>query len=106
MKREATVSELDKCYQKGGNIVCRKIAGELILVPISREAGDRACLYTLNSVAARIWELLDGQRSAEDIAGTIVEEYEVDLERARKDSMSFLRRLEELGMVTSVDGQR
>ena len=103
--KEAKLSKVNEVYQKGGNIVCRSIAGELILVPISHEAEDRACFYTLNSVGARIWELLDGQRPVGDIAGTIVEEYEVDLERARNESMRFLRRLEEMGMVTLVDGQ-
>ncbi|MFH1141860.1 MAG: PqqD family protein [Chloroflexota bacterium] len=103
--REAKLSKVNEVYQKGGNIVCRNIGGELILVPISREAGDMACFYTLNSVGARIWELLDGKRPVADIAGTIVEEYEVDLEGARKDSMDFLRRMEEMGVVTLLDGQ-
>lgn len=105
MKKEAKVSEAKKVYQKDGNMVARKIAGELILVPIRQEAGDLAYFYSLNPVGARVWELLDGQRSAADIAGTIVEEYEVDLERAAKDALRFLRRLEELEMVTCVNGR-
>ena len=103
--KEAKLSKVNEVYQKGGDIVCRSIAGELILVPISREAEDRACFYTLNSVGARIWELLDGQRTVADIAGTIVEKYEVDLERAAKDTLRFISRLAEMGMVTLVDGQ-
>ena len=104
--KEAKLPKVNEVYRRSGNIVCRNIGGDLILVPISREAGDTACFYTLNSVGARIWELLDGQRPLADIAGTIVEEYEVDPEEARKDSMDFLHRLDEMGMVTLVDGQR
>ena len=105
MKQEVKVSDLNKCYHRDGNMVARKIAGELILVPIRQDAGDLACFYSLNPVGARIWELLDGQRPVGDIAVTIVEEFEVDLEKAARDALRFLGRLEELGMVVSVNGQ-
>jgi len=103
--KEAKLSNANKVYQKDSNMVARKIAGELILVPIRQEAGQLACFYSLNPVATRIWGLLDGKRPVADIALTIVEEYEVDLERAVKDTLRFIGRLEEQGMVTPVDGQ-
>ena len=103
--KEAKLPKVNEVYRRSGNIVCRNIGGDLILVPISREAEDRACFYTLNSVGARIWELLDDQRTVGDIAGVIVEEYEVDVEKVAKDTLRFISRLEEMGMVTLVDGQ-
>ncbi len=103
--KEAKLSKVNKVYQKDSNMVARKVAGELILVPIRQEAGDLVCFYSLNPVAARIWALLDGKRPVADIALTIVEEYEVDLERAEKDALRFLRRLEELEMVACVNGR-
>ena len=99
------MSDLNKCYKKDGNMVARKVAGELILVPIRQEAGDLAHFYSLNPVGARIWELLDGHHPLGDIAVTIVEEFEVDLEKAAKDALRFLQRMEELGMVISANGQ-
>ncbi|MBU2009512.1 MAG: PqqD family protein [Chloroflexi bacterium] len=103
--REARFSKIGKVYQKDGNMVARKIAGELILVPIRQEAGQLAYFYSLNPVAARIWALLDGKRPVADIALTIVEEFEVDLERATKDTLRFASRLEELKMVIPVEGE-
>ena len=53
---------LERCFQKDPNIVSRKIADEVILVPIRHNVGDLESIYTLNEVGARIWELVDGQR--------------------------------------------
>lgn len=104
--KEAKLSKVGKVYQKDSNMVARKIAGELILVPIRQEAGDLVCFYSLNPVAARIWGLLDGKRPVADIAISIVEEYEVDLEKAAKDTLRFINRLEELKMVAPVEGTK
>jgi len=102
MTKEAKVSNMNKCYQKDGNMVTRKIAGQLILVPVRSHVGDLSYIYNMNKVGSRIWELLDGQRSAEDIARTIVEEYEVDLERALKDTLVFLEQMAEQSLITPV----
>ena len=48
--------DLMKSFVKDPNIVSRKIAGEVILVPIRKNVGDLESIYTLNEVAARIWE--------------------------------------------------
>ena len=42
--------------------ISRKIANKFILVPIRQKADDVESIYNLNEVAARIWELIDGQR--------------------------------------------
>jgi hypothetical protein len=54
-------------YKHDPNIVARMIGGEMILVPIRKNVGDMENIYTLNETAARIWELVDGQHSLEEI---------------------------------------
>lgn len=103
--KEAKVSKVKKVYQKDSNMVTRKIAGQLILVPVRSHVEDLSYIYNMNKVGARIWELLDGQHSAEDIARTIVEEYEVDLERAQRDTLVFLEQMAELSLITPVEGK-
>ena len=41
-------------------------------------------LYTLNEVGTRIWQLLNGNNSINDIVGVIVNEYDIDREAALK----------------------
>lgn len=85
---------LDKIYKKSDSIVSRKIADEFVLVPIRRNVGDLESIYTLNEVAARIWELIDGKRKIGEIKNTIIEEFEVAPEKAQQDISEFLQRLE------------
>ncbi len=93
---------LDRCYQKSPDIVSRKIADEVILVPIRQNVGDLESIYTLNEVAVRIWELIDGERKMGEIKDTIVEEFAVSLEEAEKDLRELLQKLEEIEGIKKV----
>lgn len=90
---------LNRCYTKDSSIVSRKIADEFILVPIRQKAGDLDNIYTMNEVAARIWELIDGEKRNDEIRNAIVDEFEVEPEEAEKDLMEFLQKLENVGII-------
>lgn len=91
------MDRLDKVYQKSSSIVSRKIADEVILVPIRQDAGDLESIYTLNEVAARIWELIDGKKRVREIRDTIVEEFEVSPQQAEDDLILLIKQLEAVG---------
>ena len=93
---------LDRVYQKNEDMVFRKIGDEVILVPVTRDVGDLSHIYTLNPVAARIWELVDGKRRTGDIRDEIINEFEVDPSQAEIDLAEYLRQLEELKAVSLV----
>jgi hypothetical protein len=95
------LSDMIKVYTKDPNIVNRKIAGEIVLVPIRHNVGDLACIYNLNEVGSRIWELIDGRSTIGQIREKIVEEYEVTPEEAEADLKKFLNQLEQVGAVSS-----
>jgi hypothetical protein len=50
-------------------------------------------LYPLNSVGARIWELCDGARSVDEIAGVLAAEFEAPEATIRSDAVEFIERL-------------
>lgn len=87
---------LDKRYQKNPDLVFRKIADEVILVPIRQNVGDLDSIYTLNKVATRIWELTDGKMKVKDIKDKIVEEFEINSEEAEEDLIELLQNLEKI----------
>lgn len=91
---------LDKVYKKSDSIVSRKIADEFILVPIRQDVGDMESIYTLNEIAARIWELIDGKRKTREIIEKIVEEFEVTPEEAEKDTEEHLQQLEKINAIS------
>jgi hypothetical protein len=88
-----------RIYAKDSNVVARKIAGEMVLVPIRHRTGDLQFIYNLNEVAGRIWELIDGQRTLEDITKIIVEEYDVEYAQATEDIRGFTAKLKEPGFI-------
>ena len=91
--------DLKKIYKKSDAIVSRKIAEEVILIPIKKNVGDLECIYTLNEVAGRIWELMDGETTLQEIRDMIVNEYNVSPVEVEKDIMGCLRELESVKAV-------
>ncbi len=90
---------LERCYQKRPDIVFRKIADEYILVPIRQNIGDLESIYTLNEIAARIWDLIDGKNKTKKIKDKIVEEFKVTPEEAEKDLIELLQNLEKIELI-------
>ena len=93
---------LDKRFAKSDSVVSRNVAGEFILVPIRQRGEDVDCIYTLNEVGARIWELIDGRRTLAGIRAGIIEEYDVVPEEAEKDMLELLRQLESVKAIEEV----
>ena len=89
-------------YERDPNVVSREIAGEQILVPIRKRAVDMAALYVLNETGARIWSLLDGQRSLADVRDLLVEEYDVKPEAAEGDLLEIVGQLQEIGVLKPI----
>jgi len=90
---------LDKVYKKSDSIVSRKIADEFILVPIRQNVGDLESISTLNEVAARIWELIDGKMKVREIKDKIVEEFDVTPQQAEKDLIEYLKQLKKISAI-------
>lgn len=87
------------CFAKVNDLVSRDIAGESIIVPIRGHVGDLEGVYTLNEVAARIWQLIDGRTSVREILDTVTREYDVGIEEAVKDLLDFFQDLEAAGLI-------
>ena len=94
-----TDTYLEKRFSKDSSVVFRKVADEFILVPIKQKASDVESIYTMNEVASRIWELINGKRSLRDIKDVIIKEFKVIPEEAEKDLIDFSKQLEKIGAV-------
>jgi hypothetical protein len=58
-----------------------------------------------NRIGSRIWELMDGVRSLEDIAAALVEEYQIGAKEALASVQRFVDELASRGLVcVSGDG--
>ena len=90
---------VSKRYEKDPSVVYREIAGEAILVPIRQDIADMQSIYTLDSVGADIWKLIDGKRTLTDIRDALLGEYEVEASVLSKDLDEFIEQLVSVGAV-------
>ncbi len=90
---------LDKCFVKEKELVTREVAGERIIVPIKGHVGDLEGVYTLNELGAMIWQLINGQTTARELAEAVRNEDDIGAAEAEKDVVDFLRSLEDAGLI-------
>ena len=79
---------LNQVPQQNPAVASQMMEGEAVLVH-----PQQGKVKVLNAVGARIWSLLDGQRSAGDIANAVSDLYSIPRDRAAQDTLSFLESL-------------
>lgn len=90
---------LKKKYRQRGDIVTRKIAGEVILVPVRGDIADMQRIFTFDSVSEYIWDCLDGETSLKEILSGIIDTFDVSEEDAESDLVDFIVSLEDAGLI-------
>lgn len=80
--------ELKGVLKRNEDFICRLVDGEAVLMS---PLGDG--LHIFNEVGTRIWELVDGNNTIEDIVNQIYQEYEVEKNVAYEDTLMFLDEL-------------
>jgi hypothetical protein len=75
-------------------IVGRVIADEAVIV-----LPEQGQVKVLNEVGARVWELVNGQRTIGDIINIICQEYDVLPDQADVDIVEFFYQLEQKNII-------
>jgi hypothetical protein len=71
-----------------GNQACCSLAEEAVILDL--KAG---MYYGLNSVGARVWNLIQQPRTVQQVRDAIMEEYDVDPDRCERDLLVLLQDL-------------
>ena len=88
----------NKYVQKSEKTASRIIDGQAVVMTLEDNT-----LHTLNDTGSKIWELCDGQRTIEDIAGIIHDGYMIDYKEGRKHCEAFVQELCAKGMLILLD---
>ncbi|AXE20520.1 PqqD family protein [Runella rosea] len=70
---------------------------DLVMVDI-----EKGSYFSLNSVATRIWELLENPLSPESLYDALLAEYDVTPEQCRTEVNEYLEKMKELGLIQVV----
>jgi hypothetical protein len=73
--------------------------GVTLLVPLGAQVMDLNGFVTLNDTAACVWELLAQDRTADELAGAVAEEFNMDAAIARADVQAFLDEIAGMGLL-------
>jgi hypothetical protein len=79
---------------------------------VSSEIGEEVAIldlkagtyYGLDTVGARVWELIQGPKSVGEIRNILLDEYEVEPKRCERDLLALLQTLVNEGLVEVKNG--
>ncbi len=81
------------------NFVKRKVAGEIVLVPVGEQAQYFNGLITPNRVAGFILDHLDECQTPDDMIQKVLDAFMIDEDTARRDTLGFLAALKQAGII-------
>ena len=81
------------------DLVLREVAGESILIPVGEIALDIKGMFTLTESGTLLYRKLTEDCTKEDLVQALLDEYEVDREKATEDVDAFLEQLETAGVL-------
>ena len=73
----------------------RVFSGEAVIITPAENT-----VRMLNTVGSRVWELADGRRTVDEIAGVLTQEFDVDMDQARDSASGFVDELAAKGLLT------
>lgn len=82
-------------HSRREDVIWKRMGEESVLLDTRSEK-----YYTLDEVGTRVWELIDGQSTAHDIASLIAQEYDVSVETAETDIETLLGELANEGLLS------
>jgi hypothetical protein len=103
-ERQNQCPAMERMFSGRSTIVATK---ELVSCNVAEEAVvlnlKVGAYYSLNSVGARIWNLIQAPRTMHEIRDAIMHEYNVDPDRCERDLQVLLRDLTAQGLVEVQD---
>lgn len=84
------MSTSKKIPKKNDKLAWRTIEDETVIMLLANQLEDGEVVNTLNETATRIWGLIDGKNSEEDLIQKIIKEYKIKPKRAGVEVKKFL----------------
>lgn len=81
--------------------VLREIAGEWMAIAVGTRTAEFPGVIALSETAAFVWKRLEEGDDLERIVTAVTEEFDVDIDTARKDTEEFIKQLCEKGLLVN-----
>ena len=91
--------------RQSSRVVSRRVSGEHILVPLASRGAEIDSIFNLNGTGSFIWERIDGEKTGEELANLVAEQFDVAGEQALADCTEFLSQLLEVRAIEYAAGE-
>lgn len=78
--------------------VLREVAGSTVVVNVGGDLNFNG-IIRLNETASFLWNLLEKEVNFEELLSTLITEYEIDTNTAKKDITQLILQLEDAGIL-------
>jgi hypothetical protein len=83
-------------YIRSNKTISGRLHDEMVMMSI-----DLGKYFSLNSVATRIWDLLEKPMTADELCASLMDEYEVEPGRCRAEVDEHLAGMERIGLIST-----
>ena len=81
------------------NFMLQAVGGENLLVPLGPRVMDLNGIVVLNDTGRFVWEILETERTPQELAAAVAEKFGVDAGRAESDVRAFLDEIGRIGLL-------
>jgi hypothetical protein len=89
----------DFCMYIKKGFAKREIAGSFVVVPVGEKSREFNGMITLNESGSFFWDCLSNNISVDDMVNKVINEYDVDIETAKRDVENFVNMLKENDLI-------
>ena len=87
------------------NFLLRQVAGSAVVVPVGPAAKRFPGMMRLNESGQFLWELLQNNKTEQELVDAMMVRYEVGFQQATQDVAAFLTRLRSVGALDETEEQ-
>ncbi len=87
-----------KKYIRNEGTLSSKLHDEQVMIDI-----EKGKYFSLNPVATRIWDILEHALSIDILCEKLLEEYDVEPEKCRSETIDYVKEMIKLGLIRKVE---
>ncbi len=79
--------------KRSTGFLMRQVAGRYVLAPVGDTVKTFSGMITMNTTGKFLWDLLEQEQTVDSLAQALVDNYEVEFEKAKADVVKYLEPL-------------
>ncbi len=79
--------------KRNSGFLVRQVAGRYVLAPVGETVKTFSGMITMNATGKFLWDLLEQDQTVESLAQALVDNYEVEFDKAKEDVVKYIEPL-------------